>query len=323
MIETDEQRRWWFATHPEYSWSLQGRESHREQKENAEDHKVRPEDVDAYVDNALKYVHGPVADLLRSVKKWFGTEGDSPERREELGLRWEAEGGDRLTRNDGTPPVRGLPSSDKEAESDDTDHGRHPAHEDFTGPFTYDQGLKDGMRWALDPKRGLGPPRVLNPEYLDGFTDGVTEVWKHAQATTETWNRLSEAAADTWDTLASWLPFVGGGTLGKNLEKALGQPKPLDHAEHHIVPKYDRRFPEAIEARDILEGFDIPFDHAANGAFLPNKLGVGSGAYHPGLHTRRYYRNLVKSLRKATSREDAIRILHRIGSRLSNGTFPK
>jgi len=32
--------------------------------------------VDAYVDNALKYVDGPVADLLRSVKRNFGAEAD-------------------------------------------------------------------------------------------------------------------------------------------------------------------------------------------------------------------------------------------------------
>jgi len=52
MIETEEQRRWWFATHPEYSWSRRGirGDSGREN-----DNKVDPEEVDRYVDNALKY----------------------------------------------------------------------------------------------------------------------------------------------------------------------------------------------------------------------------------------------------------------------------
>jgi len=83
MIETDEQRRWWFATHPEYSWSHKGGKDRREGEEKGEDDRVRPEDVDAYVDNALKYVDGPVADLLRSVKRNFGTEGDSQSGRQD------------------------------------------------------------------------------------------------------------------------------------------------------------------------------------------------------------------------------------------------
>lgn len=76
MIETDEQRRWWFATHPEYSWSNKGGKNREEGQEEADSDKVRPEDVDAYVDEALKYVDGPVADLLKSVRRNFGTEGD-------------------------------------------------------------------------------------------------------------------------------------------------------------------------------------------------------------------------------------------------------
>jgi hypothetical protein len=66
MIETEEQRRWWFATHPEYSWSARGIRS---------EGKVDPEEVDKYVDKALKYEKGPVADLLKSVKRNFGTQG--------------------------------------------------------------------------------------------------------------------------------------------------------------------------------------------------------------------------------------------------------
>ena len=45
MIETEDQRRWWFATHPEYSWSHRGIRS---------ENKVDPRDVDKYVDEALR-----------------------------------------------------------------------------------------------------------------------------------------------------------------------------------------------------------------------------------------------------------------------------
>jgi len=77
MIETDEQRRWWFATHPEYSWSRKGAKTSEPKQDKEASDKVRPEDVDAYVDNALKYADEDVAYLLKSVKKHFGTEGST------------------------------------------------------------------------------------------------------------------------------------------------------------------------------------------------------------------------------------------------------
>jgi len=79
MIETEEQRRWWFATHPEYSWSRKGIRGGSDR--DGSDDKVDPEDVDAYVNEALKYETGPVADLLKSVKRNFGTESQSIEGR--------------------------------------------------------------------------------------------------------------------------------------------------------------------------------------------------------------------------------------------------
>jgi hypothetical protein len=73
MIETDEQRRWWFATHPEYSWSNKGGKNREEGQEDGGGDSVSPEDVDAYVNEALKYVDGPLADLLQSIERNFGT----------------------------------------------------------------------------------------------------------------------------------------------------------------------------------------------------------------------------------------------------------
>jgi hypothetical protein len=72
MIETEEQRRWWFATHPEYSWSRRGIRGDSERESNGD--KIDPKEVDRYVDKALKYETGPVADLLKAVKENFGTE---------------------------------------------------------------------------------------------------------------------------------------------------------------------------------------------------------------------------------------------------------
>jgi hypothetical protein len=96
MIETEEQRRWWFATHPEYSWSYREGAGRRQPKEKGEDGKVRPEDVDAYVDNALQYVHGTVADILKSVKRNFGTEAYSQEAGDSEPDGWDTEAGGRI-----------------------------------------------------------------------------------------------------------------------------------------------------------------------------------------------------------------------------------
>jgi len=97
MIETEEQRRWWFATHPEYSWSHRGTRQRsgnetRSEKEKNED-KVDPRDVDRYVDRSLKYETDELAAyLLRSVKQIFGTEADLLEQWQKVLKAWEAGG---------------------------------------------------------------------------------------------------------------------------------------------------------------------------------------------------------------------------------------
>jgi hypothetical protein len=75
MIETDDQRRWWFATHPEYSSSRKGTRRPREEEEH--DSEIDPKEVDAYVDEMLKYEDGIDAELLKILKRHFGTEGNS------------------------------------------------------------------------------------------------------------------------------------------------------------------------------------------------------------------------------------------------------
>jgi len=109
VIETDDQRRWWFATHPEYSWSRRGNKTSgpKHDKEAAE--KVRPEDVDAYVDNALKYADGDVAYLLKSVKRHFGTESASTGPTDGSATSgWETEAGGATGSRPGRGSRRGL-----------------------------------------------------------------------------------------------------------------------------------------------------------------------------------------------------------------------
>jgi hypothetical protein len=95
VIETDEQRRWWFATHPEFSWSRKGARNRGEKKEEEENKgigNVSPEEVDEYVDKALTRLTGPIAEFLEAVKRLFGTESEPADKqqRSEDGLAKEA-----------------------------------------------------------------------------------------------------------------------------------------------------------------------------------------------------------------------------------------
>lgn len=76
MIETERQRRWWFATHPEYSWSGARRGGGVPGSEGDEElDPMSPQVIDAEVDESLKYETNPVGiALLNEVKFWLGTE---------------------------------------------------------------------------------------------------------------------------------------------------------------------------------------------------------------------------------------------------------
>lgn len=55
--------------------------------------------------------------------------------------------------------------------------------------------------------------------------------------------------------------------------------------------------------------------------FLPTEKGVSAAAYHPGLHTDKYYETVNKTLALATTREQALEFLDMIGKALAEGTF--
>lgn len=74
MILTEDQRRWWFATHPEYSQSHAGNRNRKQGKQDEHSDRVRPEQVDAYVSDRLKYERDKTAiDLLNLEKQLFGS----------------------------------------------------------------------------------------------------------------------------------------------------------------------------------------------------------------------------------------------------------
>jgi len=260
MIEAEQQRRWWFANHPEFSSSHTGQGRQKDKEES--DDRISPEAVDAYVDDALKYETDEVViTLLKAVKRWFGTQGQTAESDAELGLEWDAEA------SACTDFAEGRSASDEFAAKED-----------------------DGEK--------------NEATFWDAVLRGIDN-------TLQDWER--------------WLGLAGGmanpsRTLARNLEKA-GIPRPPGHDAHHIVSARDARFPEAKEARDILEKFGIGINDATNGVWLPSKPDIGSAAYHRALHAAEYYREVSFRLGEAKTRSDAIGILERIGRELANNTF--
>lgn len=86
---TEKQQRWWFANHPEFSHKRAA--TGRNDKDDYDNEKVRPEDVDAYVDEQLPSARGNQAELLKVIKQIFGTAGHTPKAYAELGLKFHKE----------------------------------------------------------------------------------------------------------------------------------------------------------------------------------------------------------------------------------------
>jgi len=78
LIETDQQRRWWFATHPEFSSSHKKERSERFGGDDDDSDRPSPEFVDAWVNGALKQERDDFfIDLFRETKSQYGTESAS------------------------------------------------------------------------------------------------------------------------------------------------------------------------------------------------------------------------------------------------------
>ncbi len=131
MIVTEQQRRWWFATHPEYSWSRERTRSHGHSEEGHEDEeagKLSPEYVDASVDEALRYERDDVGiALLESVKHWFGTEFASKTPEEQYELLWgdEATDGGADQQADETPDDQWSPQPSGHPTAHAGEHGKY------------------------------------------------------------------------------------------------------------------------------------------------------------------------------------------------------
>ena len=110
--------------------------------------------------------------------------------------------------------------------------------------------------------------------------------------------------------------------LARNMAKA-GLTRPSNTAAHHIVPAAVSKFQSAINARRILAKFGVSVENAANGVYLPSKLDDAvKAAYHPTLHTERYFDEVYNRLASARSADDVLVILNDIRKELLAGKFP-
>jgi len=142
MIETEQQRRWWFATHPEYSHSRPGQRNHKQGKQDADSERVRPEQVDAYVNDRLRYERDKTAiDLLNLEKQLFGSGSEYAK-----GFQDEsAENGDRQTWN--RPAEYG---------SDDTSPFTLAGYNSVEGPYVFRwPSVDEALRLPGDVVRGF------------------------------------------------------------------------------------------------------------------------------------------------------------------------
>ncbi|MCR2037679.1 DNRLRE domain-containing protein [Adlercreutzia caecimuris] len=106
--------------------------------------------------------------------------------------------------------------------------------------------------------------------------------------------------------------------LRANLVKAGFKEPKYKHAAHHIVPGGSK---SAQEARDHLKRLGIGINDAANGVFLPTKRGVGKGAHHPSLHTKKYITEVTRKIGKAQTKKQAEKILADIREELLDDRF--
>lgn len=95
MIETEAQRRWWFATHPEFSSGRKRERTGNQKQASGDSSRIPPEVVDEYVNHALKReTDDVVIEMLKRTKFWFGTEFDSKTAEEQHALLWGDDDGD-------------------------------------------------------------------------------------------------------------------------------------------------------------------------------------------------------------------------------------
>jgi hypothetical protein len=290
MIKIDDQRRWWFATHPEFSSSRKYSSRDHDDDDNDDSTMPTPKDIDAYADEHLTYAHGTEAILLKELKYWFGTEmaSKTPEEQEAI-LRQKEDHEEEdsqqeieFDRDDETEPEDSYKELELERDID-------TAKIDRTGS-DYRKGWFEGY---LSIRKGKAPPDLTlddKSSYAEGVREGAATALDEQEEFAQKW------IDPVWMSLGN----RHSRALNRNLRETEGE-RPSDfHDGHHIVPWRHWR---ATPARDILQKFGIDIDGAANGVWLRRD-------YHWTLNnSNRYFDTVNHALRRANTKQDALQIL--------------
>ncbi|MCA9686423.1 MAG: AHH domain-containing protein, partial [Myxococcales bacterium] len=187
--------------------------------------------------------------------------------------------------------------------------GEHPFFLPALGVFVEAEALRGG---DVLESPGLGRVEVLGVRERAGRVDVYNLEVEEA-------HNYFVAGAES-----GWLVLVHNScarAFREALIAAKGAPEAGWHA-HHIVAKGAGK---AQPARDILDDFGIKVSDTINGVFLPateTAAATSKAAYHPKIHTTKYYEAVNNRLAKADSPEDVIAILGKIARELRAGKFP-
>lgn len=106
--------------------------------------------------------------------------------------------------------------------------------------------------------------------------------------------------------------------LKRNMVAAGVSFPPFPFAAHHIVAGNE---PQAAATRLHLHSLCMGINEAVNGVFL-RYTQIGTGAYHPTLHTTTYYTTVAALVTPTITREQARTVLRGIAANLRVDTFP-
>lgn len=112
--------------------------------------------------------------------------------------------------------------------------------------------------------------------------------------------------------------------LADNMEaNGKGKRQP-GYAAHHIVAWDDNRYVVCQELRDLLNNNSIDVNDFENGVYLPTRKATKNSneAYHPEIHTEKYYKNVYERLRRFDGDTQSMRDeLKKIGNELKSNQF--
>lgn len=192
------------------------------------------------------------------------------------------------------------------------------------------KGARGGAR-VVEAVDGAGDVARGADEAVDGArgTDEVTDGGRTADESGTPAHGLTESELDARRARRGSTNSRDAQILRDNRETHLGIRTPPGHESHHIVPPRHRG---GDRAREILDEYDIPYNHEGNGIELPGPYrnpdtgrpyaDETDAAPHRRVHTDQYYDELTRRLERAQSRDEALEILEQIGHELATGTFP-